>query len=160
MRLSLALVASVTLLTACQPASHRAMMGCPAPERKPEPDEAVVTERELIPCRTVFRGGDRVKLEYYAPETLQRMDFGQSLTLNDINNLSAFGFCDEMIFYQIERTGTQLTLTPQEVAQLEMWDVRPSIVSYLKKRFEDRWFNPYLDKFSAAKEAAALSLDN
>jgi hypothetical protein len=152
------LMGSMVLLAGCQLASHRAMMGCPTPEpetRQPEPGEAMVMllEGELCASDCVFRRGTRVELEHYAPETLQRMDFGQSLTLNDITNLSALGFCDEMVFYQIERTDTQFALTPQDVIQLEMSGVRPSIIAYLKKRFEDKWFNPYGPRFPGAQNA-------
>lgn len=80
---------------------------------------------------TVMLLGERANLAFYAPETLRRIDAGQSLTLHDIHVLSKLGFSDEVIGYQLARTETQFNLTTEQVQQLLNSGLRSSIMEML-----------------------------
>ena len=131
------LVASLLFLAGCQClrcAPHSALAGCckkKGVEEAKQQDKEKKENEKKCPSRVAFNGGERAELEAYAPATMRRIDFGQSLTLDDIRQLSALGFSDAQIFYQLQRTETNLSLTGQQHKQLEEWGVRASVIDHI-----------------------------
>jgi outer membrane lipoprotein SlyB len=62
---------------------------------------------------------DREIMRQQSPQTLQRIDSGQQLTIRDIKDMNAAGIKDQVIISQIEATRSTFNLSSREIIDLK-----------------------------------------
>ena len=66
-----------------------------------------------------------------SPKTLQRMDRGEPLTIDDVIQLSVGGVSDQTIIRYLRDTGSMYTLNETQIERLRQAGVSPSVISYM-----------------------------
>ena len=73
----------------------------------------------------------RDRLRRSSPETYQRMDRGQPLTIADVKSLSRAGISDDLILSQISNTQTAFRLSTADILDLNSGGVSEKVISYM-----------------------------
>lgn len=76
---------------------------------------------------------DRKVVNQSSPRTLQRMDRGDPLTLNDVIQLSHIGVSDETIIHYINETGSIYQLTETQVRRLQSAGVSDRVIQFMSE---------------------------
>jgi len=74
---------------------------------------------------------DREIMERNSPETMQRIDRGQPLTVDDIEQMSKNGLSDDVIINQIKATNTHFRLSTEEIVDLKNAGVSQRVIDYM-----------------------------
>lgn len=74
---------------------------------------------------------DRKTLEHNSPQTLQRIDNRQQLTIYDIEELSKNGIHDDVIIGQIQNTNSVFYLTSDQIIELKESGVSQKVIEYM-----------------------------
>lgn len=74
---------------------------------------------------------DRKVVERTSPRTVDRMDRGDPLTLNDVIKLSQNGVNDSTIMGYIRDSGSQYNLSQAQIRRLQDAGVNPGVVQYM-----------------------------
>lgn len=74
---------------------------------------------------------DRKIMEERSPRTVQRMDRGEPLTINDIIKLSQGGVSDDTIIRYIDETHTKYNLSQAQIERLRNGGVSQRVVNYM-----------------------------
>jgi len=74
---------------------------------------------------------DRDKLQENSPQTLQRIDSGQQLTIHDVEALAKNGVNDDIIIAQIQNTRSVFHLTSGEIIDLKDSGVSEKVIEYM-----------------------------
>ncbi len=74
---------------------------------------------------------DRKVLEKSSPKTVDRMDRGEPLTVNDIIKLHASGVHDEIIIQYIHDTRTSYSLSQSQIRRLQNVGVSQRVINYM-----------------------------
>jgi surface antigen len=76
---------------------------------------------------------DRKVIERSSPRTLDRMDKGEPLTLNDVIKLSQGGVSDETIILYLRDTGSSYHLSQTQVRRLQDAGVSQRVINYMSE---------------------------
>lgn len=76
---------------------------------------------------------DRKIMEQTSPRTVDRMDRGEPLTINDIIKLSQSGVDDETIINYIQDHETMYNLTQSQVRRMQDAGVSQRVINYMRK---------------------------
>ena len=79
---------------------------------------------------------DREVMEQRSPETLQKLDDREQLSLQDIKNMTSNGLNDKTIIAQINATRSTFCLTPEEMEDLSQCGVSEKVINYMIKTGE------------------------
>lgn len=74
---------------------------------------------------------DRENLQRESPQTLQRVDQGQPLSVQDIKAMSRAGIKDEVIMSQIDSSGTVYHLSTEDIIDLKNAGVSQNVIDYM-----------------------------
>lgn len=74
---------------------------------------------------------DRRVMERTSPRTVDRMDRGEPLTINDVIKLSQGGVSDESIINYMERTGSTYNLSQTQIRRLQDAGVSQRVINYM-----------------------------
>ena len=74
---------------------------------------------------------DRDKLQENSPQTLQRIDNRQQLSIKDIEALAENGIGDDVIISQIQTTNSVFHLTSDEIIDLKNHGVSEKVIEYM-----------------------------
>ncbi|MBI2742302.1 MAG: hypothetical protein HYX48_00090 [Chlamydiales bacterium] len=74
---------------------------------------------------------DRKIMESRSPQTLDRIDRGQQMTVQDIKNMSKNGLKDETIINQIKATNSVYHLTSDQIIDLKKSGVSQNVIDYM-----------------------------
>jgi uncharacterized protein YcfJ len=74
---------------------------------------------------------DRKVVNQSSPRTLDRMDRGEPLTLNDVIRLSQVGVSDETIIKYLDESGSIYNLTQMQIRRLQDAGVSERIIQYM-----------------------------
>ena len=74
---------------------------------------------------------DRKIMEQNSPQTLQRIDNRQQLSIYDIEALSKNGINDDVIIGQIQNTKSVFYLTPEQIIELKDAGVSQRVIEYM-----------------------------
>lgn len=95
---------------------------CDSAEEEPPPVE--------VPVKNLG-AEDRNRLKNVAPETLDRINGREPLTVGDVIVLSRLGISSGVIMSQLDQSGTSLELTEEEVSNLEAAGVHQDVIDYI-----------------------------
>jgi len=74
---------------------------------------------------------DRQIMERTSPRTVDRIDRGEPLTVNDVIKLSQGGVSDETIIRYMDDTGTTYNLTQSQVDRMRTSGVSRRVINYM-----------------------------
>lgn len=74
---------------------------------------------------------DRKVMERSSPRTVDRMDRGDPLTINDVIKLSQGGVSDETIIYYMKEAGTSYNLSHAQIRRLSEAGVSQRVVDHM-----------------------------
>lgn len=74
---------------------------------------------------------DRDVLQQNSPDTVERIDHGQQLTLDDIKEMSKNGLSDNVIIGQIQATKSVYYLSANEIIDLKNAGVSQRVIDYM-----------------------------
>jgi uncharacterized protein YcfJ len=74
---------------------------------------------------------DRRIMEKSSPRTVDRMDRGDPLTLNDVIKLSLAGVSDETIILYMKNTGSTYNLSQSQIRRLHDSGVSKGVINYM-----------------------------
>ena len=74
---------------------------------------------------------DRKVMERTSPRTIDRMDRGEPLTVNDVIKLSQGGVSDDSIINYMQQTGSTYNLSQAQIRRLQDAGVSQRVVSYM-----------------------------
>jgi outer membrane lipoprotein SlyB len=74
---------------------------------------------------------DRSTLQQHAPDTLQKIDNQEQLSLSDVEAMSKNGLSDDVIIGQIETTNSVFHLTSNEIIQLKNSGVSQKVIEFM-----------------------------
>lgn len=74
---------------------------------------------------------DRKIMEQNSPQTLQRIDNREQLTIYDIEALSKNGINDDVIIAQIQNTKSVFYLTSEQIIELKESGVSQKVIEYM-----------------------------
>jgi outer membrane lipoprotein SlyB len=74
---------------------------------------------------------DRKIMQQKSPQTLQKLDRGDHLSIDDVKEMSKNGLSDSVIISQIEATGTRFELSPEEIIDLKNSGVSQKVINYM-----------------------------
>jgi outer membrane lipoprotein SlyB len=74
---------------------------------------------------------DRQIMERTSPRTVDRMDRGEPLTINDVVKLSQGGVSDETIIRYINQTRTTYNLSQSQIDRLQREGVSQRVINYM-----------------------------
>jgi len=74
---------------------------------------------------------DRMIMDKTSPRTVERMDRGEPLTINDIIKLSQAGISDETIIQYMQKTKTTYNLSQAQINRLQEAGVSQRIINYM-----------------------------
>jgi len=75
---------------------------------------------------------DKKRLYRYYPSTLTKIENNDSLSLQDIKNLTRIGVSDDVIIYEIGATASLFYLTPDDETELEQAGVSYRVIQAMK----------------------------
>ncbi len=94
----------------------------------------------ILPIFSIAAGGifgvtldteDRKVMERSSPRTLDRMDKGDPLTINDVIKLSQSSVCDDTIITYIKESGSSFKLTQAQIRRLQDHGVSQRVINYM-----------------------------
>ena len=74
---------------------------------------------------------DRDNLQQNSPDTLNRIDNGQQLTIQDIENMARAGIKDSVIINQIDATHSVFHLSADQIVQLKNAGVSQNVIDHM-----------------------------
>lgn len=74
---------------------------------------------------------DRKVMERSSPRTVDRMDRGEPLTINDVIKLSQGGVSDDTIIRYMQDTGSSYTLSQAQIRRLQDAGVSQRVINYM-----------------------------
>jgi uncharacterized protein YcfJ len=74
---------------------------------------------------------DRKVMSQSSPRTVDRMDRGEPLTLNDVIKLSQGGICDEAIISYLKDTQSSYTLSQTQIRRLQESGVSQRVINFM-----------------------------
>jgi hypothetical protein len=74
---------------------------------------------------------DRQVLEQKSPRTLERMDQGEPLTINDVIQLSQAGVSDDLIIAYMQETSSLYSLSPAQIKRLQNGGTSQRVINYM-----------------------------
>lgn len=74
---------------------------------------------------------DRENLEKNAPQTLEKIDSQQQLSIYDIESMSKNGLSNEVIIGQIQNTHSVFYLTSDQIIELKNAGVSETVITYM-----------------------------
>ncbi len=74
---------------------------------------------------------DRRVMQQVSPRTVDRMDRGEPLTINDVIKLSQGGVSDDTIMDYIYETGTVYNLSPAQIRRMQDAGVSQRVINYM-----------------------------
>ena len=74
---------------------------------------------------------DRKVMEQNSPRTVDRMDRGEPLTINDVIKLSQGGISDDTIIKYMQKTNTTYNLSQSQIRRLQDAGVSQRVVEYM-----------------------------
>lgn len=74
---------------------------------------------------------DRRVMERNSPRTVDRMDRGEPLTINDVIKLSQGGVSDDAIIRYMRNTGSSYTLSQAQIRRLQDAGVSQHVIDYM-----------------------------
>lgn len=74
---------------------------------------------------------DRKVMQRTSPRTVDRMDRGEPLTINDVIKLSQGGVSDEAIINYLQRTGSSYNLSQAQIRRLQDAGVSQRVINYM-----------------------------
>lgn len=74
---------------------------------------------------------DRKIMESRSPQTLERIDRGQPMTVQDVKNMSRSGLKDETIINQIKASNSVYHLTSEQIIDLKKAGVSENVIDYM-----------------------------
>lgn len=74
---------------------------------------------------------DRQNLQQQSPQTLQRIDNGQALSLNDIKAMTRAGINEDIIIGQIQSTHSVYYLNANQIIDLKNSGVSQKVIDYM-----------------------------
>lgn len=74
---------------------------------------------------------DREVLQQNSPDTVDRIDHGQQLTLDDVKEMSKNGLSDNVIIGQIQSTKSVYYLSTNEIIDLKNAGVSQRVIDYM-----------------------------
>ena len=74
---------------------------------------------------------DRKVMQKTSPRTVDRMDRGEPLTVNDVIKLSQGGVSDDTIINYMQQTGTSYNLSQAQIRRLQDAGVSQRVVNYM-----------------------------
>lgn len=74
---------------------------------------------------------DRKVMEQNSPRTVDRMDRGEPLTINDVIKLSQGGVSDSTIIQYMQKTNTTYNLSQAQVRRLQDAGVSERVINYM-----------------------------
>jgi outer membrane lipoprotein SlyB len=77
---------------------------------------------------------ERERVERNSPKTMQRIDNGEKLTVNDIITLHRSGISDSKIKDLIKKTGSTYHLSTETIHRLERAGVSENVINYMISR--------------------------
>jgi len=80
---------------------------------------------------TVLDEQDRRVMETKSPRTVDRMDRGDPLTLNDVIQLSRAGVDNETIIVYMKNTGSTYNLSQSQIRRLQDSGVSQEVIDYM-----------------------------
>jgi hypothetical protein len=76
---------------------------------------------------------DRKQIEQQSPQTMNRIDRGEQLSINDIKKMSQAGITDDKIIGTIHSTGSVYHLTTSDIQDLKAAGVSQRVIDYMLK---------------------------
>jgi len=76
---------------------------------------------------------DRKNMEQNSPRTLNRIDRGDQLSIQDVKNMSKNGLSDEVIINQLKATNSTFELSSDEIIDLKNAGVSQRVINYMIK---------------------------
>lgn len=74
---------------------------------------------------------DRKVMERSSPRTVDRMDHGEPLTVNDVIKLSQGGVSDDSIIQYMQQRGTTYNLSQAQIRRLQDAGVSQRVINYM-----------------------------
>ena len=74
---------------------------------------------------------DREVMQQNSPDTVDRIDHGQQLTLDDVKEMSKNGLSDNVIIGQIQNTRSVFHLTSDQIIELKQAGVSEKVIEYM-----------------------------
>jgi hypothetical protein len=74
---------------------------------------------------------DRENLQQNSPQTLQKIDNGQQLSIYDVEAMAKNGLSDDVIIGQIQNTKSVFHLTSDQIIQLKQSGVSEKVIEYM-----------------------------
>jgi outer membrane lipoprotein SlyB len=74
---------------------------------------------------------DRKIMEERSPKTVDRMDKGEPITINDVIKLSQGGVSDDTIIRYIQQTKTHYNLTQAQIKKMQDAGVSQRVINYM-----------------------------
>lgn len=78
-----------------------------------------------------LEGNDREVMEKNSPDTVEKIDRKQQLSINDVKEMSKNGLSDNVIIGQIQATNSVFELTPSEIIDLKNEGVSQRVIDYM-----------------------------
>jgi len=76
---------------------------------------------------------DRKVMEQSSPRTVDRMDRGEPLTINDVIKLSQGGVSDDAIIHYLQDTKTRYNLSQTQIRRLQDAGVSQRVINYMSE---------------------------
>ncbi len=74
---------------------------------------------------------EREKMQKRTPQTLNRIDNNQQLSMDDIKKMSKAGISDDTIIAMIKKTNSKYNLTTHDIHSLEKAHVSSRVINYM-----------------------------
>lgn len=74
---------------------------------------------------------DRATMQQKSPNTLNRIDNGQQLSVQDVKNMSRNGLKDDTIINQIKATNSSYSLSADQIIDLKKSGVSQRVIDYM-----------------------------
>ncbi|NGX39776.1 MAG: hypothetical protein KR126chlam1_01109 [Chlamydiae bacterium] len=145
---SLSLLGLLALLASCQSESDGGHMSATSQEQSRCKEALQALKSSDLPSESA-QGDERVetvsfdksnhrlsdpdyhRLERFYPLTLDRIERGDSLTMQDIKNLTRAGVADTVIIFEINATRSVYFLTPDDEKELERAGVSQKVIAHM-----------------------------
>ncbi len=79
---------------------------------------------------------DRKAMEQSSPKTVDRMDRGEPLTINDVIRLSQGGVSDQTIIQYMQKTKSTYSLSQAQIRRLQEGGVSQKVINYMMDSYE------------------------
>lgn len=74
---------------------------------------------------------DRKIMQQKSPQTLQKLDHKEPLSIEDVEEMSKNGLSDAVIISQIEATKSKFVLSKEEIIELKNAGVSQKVINYM-----------------------------